>query len=106
MSDSPLVITLRRREWDIASRDELRVVLEPASQRSAVIVDMSDVTFMDSTALSEIVAMQLARHQGGLGPAAFVVTNANILRLFKLVKFDRLWPIFETAAAALEGVSL
>jgi anti-anti-sigma factor len=72
-------------ELDLAVVDELRATLaRPEAQAETVILDLRDVTFIDSSGLSVIVAshQQMRAAEGRL---AVVVTRPSpVLRLFEL----------------------
>jgi anti-anti-sigma regulatory factor len=63
---------------------------------------MSAVTFMDATCLGKLANMQRERlGKTGFKPATVVVAYPAVRRLFKLVGFDKAWPIFGTLDEAL-----
>lgn len=102
----PLVIRLTDDEWDLSKRGKLQFLLSPATERPRVCIDMSAVTFMDASCLGKLANMQRERRRkAGLGPATFVVMYPAVRRLFKLVGFDKVWPIFGTLDEALAGDS-
>lgn len=102
MISSPLIVHLRDAEWDISSKDALRDVLAPALEHPSVILDMTAVTFIDSTCLGELVRMYKTRtKEHGFEPARLAIASPRVRHLFGIVEFDRLWPIFETLEEAI-----
>jgi anti-anti-sigma factor len=102
----PLVITLREPEWDLTACDELEKHLAPAFSHPNVVIDMSAVTFIDSSCLRTLALMRQKRvTEGGFGPVRLVIEDSNIRRLFSVVGFDKLWPIFETLKEALDAAN-
>lgn len=102
MSSSPLVIYLQGPEWDISVKDKLEDALAPALDHPDVVLDLSAVTFMDSTCLGKLVHMYKERvNKHGFRPARLVIKSPNIQRLFRMVEFDKLWPMFGTLEEAL-----
>jgi anti-anti-sigma regulatory factor len=102
----PLVIRLKDAEWDLSARKKLQFLLAAASDRPRVFIDMSAVTFMDATCLGKLASMQGERFRnGGLRPATLIIAYSNVRRLFTLVGFDKVWPIFGTLDEALSGDS-
>ena len=98
----PLVIRLKDSEWDLSARKKLQFLLAAATDRPRVFIDMSAVTFMDATCLGKLASMQGERFRnGGLRPAALIVAYPHVRRLFTLVGFDKVWPIFGTLDEAL-----
>jgi anti-anti-sigma factor len=100
-SSSPVLVRLESSDWDIASRDKLAKILEPAAAYPNVILDLSAVRFMDSTCLGRLAHMEQERQRAGLASARLVIASENIRRLFKVVAFDRIWPIFNSVDEAL-----
>jgi anti-anti-sigma factor len=97
----PLVIRLKDAEWDLSARTKLQFLLAAASDRPRVFIDMSAVTFMDATCLGKLASMQGERFRNGLRPSTLIVTYPHVRRLFKLVGFDKVWPIFDSLDQAL-----
>ena len=103
---SPLVIRLKDAEWDLSARKKLQFLLAAAADRPRVFIDMSAVAFMDATCLGKLASMQGERfRKSGLRPATFIVAYPQVRRLFTLVGFDKVWPIFGTMDEALAADS-
>ncbi|MGA8535253.1 MAG: STAS domain-containing protein [Candidatus Tumulicola sp.] len=99
----PLVIRLEEPEWDVSTCERLEQRLAPAIDHADVVVlEMSAVRFMDSTCLGKLVRMYRLRVTGRMfEPTRLVVASPQIRHLFALVKFDELFPIFDTLDEAL-----
>ena len=97
----PVVITLEEPEWDIDSSEMLGARLAPAAIYPLVIVDLSAVSYMDSTCLGKLVGMRAKRVANGFSPAKLVISSPRVRRLFGIVHFDEIWPIFDSLDAAL-----
>ena len=85
--------------------EEYRVALTPdgvadiVNAGHDVLVDLSQVPYMDSSGVASLVeAYQLSR-TGGTRMALVAVTP-QVLRVLELARLDRVFPIFETLAAA------
>jgi anti-sigma B factor antagonist len=68
-----------------------------------IVLDLSDVEFIDSSGLGAIIAAMIAlRPQGRL-----MVCNVgdNVLTLFRLTRIDRVIPIMDNADEALRAMS-
>jgi anti-anti-sigma factor len=73
--------------------------------RGGLIVDLSQATFLDSTALTSLVnAFDDLRRQGG-GNLVIVATDARMRALFDVARLDRDFRIFETRADAIAAIS-
>jgi len=101
----PLILTLEAPEWDIDSSDALAALLAPATDCADVVVDLSAVSYIDSTCLGKLVGMRVKRSAKGFEPARLVVTSPRVRRLFSIVHFDKIWPIFETLDEALRAAA-
>lgn len=95
----PLILTLTG-EWDIYRRDELEALLRPALEKEHVILDLSAVSYADSTVLSALAMLRKGRLGLGLAPSA-IVASPSVRRLLTITRMDRLWPCFETVEAAM-----
>lgn len=102
MDDSkPFILSLRRAAYDIASCEDLARELQAACTQPNVIVDFSAVTYLDSTCLSKLVAMRKERAGRGFPSARLAVPSEPIRRLFDIVHFDAIWPVYDSLEAAL-----
>jgi anti-anti-sigma factor len=100
---TPLIVTLSQPEYDIATSDDFAKELEPACTAATAIVDMSGVTYMDSTCLSKLAAMRMQRVERGLPIARIVIATHSVRHLFSIVRFDEVWPLYDTLEDALGG---
>lgn len=102
----PLIIRLKAAEWDVASREKLKFLLAAATERPRVYVDMSAVTYMDAACLGKLACMQRERvRKSGFRPAGFIVPCQQVRKLFSLVGFDLVWPIFGSLTEAFSDNS-
>jgi anti-sigma B factor antagonist len=89
-------------DLDLHSADELgdRLVGVAEGGASAVVVDLSDVAFVDSQGLGALLrgTRQLG---GGAGRFRLVVPAPQIRRLFEITALDRVFPLDETREQAL-----
>jgi anti-sigma B factor antagonist len=70
--------------------------------RQQLVVDLSQVRFMDSTALSVLVGVN--RSLGDGARMAVVCVNTNVLKIFELSGMDGVFAIFPTVDEALAHV--
>ncbi|HET6275339.1 MAG TPA: STAS domain-containing protein [Candidatus Cybelea sp.] len=102
----PLVIIFEQSEWDLSSRDDLKRLLEPARTHPNVILDMSLVTFADSTALQALINLRQERAAANFEPARIVAHNPQIRRLFKMLGLDSVWSLYMSLEDALTDMQL
>jgi anti-sigma B factor antagonist len=90
-------------EVDIATapslRERLEQVLAPARR---VVVDLSEVTFLDSTGLSVLVgAWKRLSGEGLEGDLRLVVVRPTIQKVLEITGLDQVFSVFATLAEAL-----
>jgi anti-sigma B factor antagonist len=91
-------------ELDLSSAPSLKWALGDVldASRSHVVVDLSRVTFIDSTALGVLVGAQRSFAAGTR--LAVVCTHAAVLRIFEMTGLDGTFHIFPTLDSALDYV--
>jgi len=95
-----------RGEIDLFTAPELKRVLTEAieSGQHRLVIDLSEVTFLDSTALGVLIgAVKRLRSRGGA--LAIVNTDASIAKTFQITGLDQIFTIVpsrEEALAALD----
>lgn len=99
----PTIISLSG-EFDIERQHELRRTLEPLHTQSYVILDVTAVTYVDSTCLCEFMRMRQARARNGFRPACFVVDEQRFGRLFRFLGLDEVFPVVHSIEEAFERV--
>jgi anti-sigma B factor antagonist len=92
-------------EVDVYAAPALREGLTELLQGgSSVVVDLTEVGFLDSTGLGALVAARTsASEQGGSLP--LVCTHQRILKLFTITGLDGVFKIYDTVDAALAGLT-
>ncbi len=91
-------------ELDLATAPSLKWALGDLvdAGRSRIVLDLSAVPFIDSTALGVLVGVR--RAMGADGRLAIVCTNANVLKIFELTGLDSAFPSFATPELALAHI--
>lgn len=84
-----------------ALRDGLADLLETGA---SVIVDLSDVGFLDSTGLGALVAARTAASEHGAA-LPLVCTHQRILKLFTITGLDGVFQIYDSVPEALAGLA-
>src|SRR3954447_23546268 len=92
-------------ELDLSSSSELRRQVEASLRegRNCVVIDLSDVTHMDSTGLASLIAAHqlTAERRGRL---ALVITSESVRRMVEVRGLDRLFTIASTREEGLAAV--
>jgi len=91
-------------EADVTNTDELRRLLdeEVSQQPRTMILDLSGLRFMDSSALHALLRVNRALDRQG-GVLALVSPQAAVAKILRLTTADRLIPVFDTVADAAAG---
>ena len=93
-----------RGEVDVFTAPDLDAELDAliADGNARLVVDLSDVAFLDSTGLGVLVkALKHARENGGW--LHLVITSDRIRKIFEITGLDASIPIFDTAQDAITG---
>jgi anti-sigma B factor antagonist len=81
-----------------------QVLLDGITQGKNVFVEMSGVTYIDSSGVASLVeAFQVAK-RGGSG-FALVAVNPAALRVLQLARLDKVFVIHDTLAEGLDGAA-
>ena len=74
-----------------------------ARGKTGLVLDLEQVTFIDSTGLSVLLnALRRVTRRGGR--LAIVCTNPTVLRLFQITRLDTTFDLRSSLGSALEGV--
>lgn len=101
--DSASVLAIRG-EIDVSTAPELRDRLLAVAQDGGqtVIVDLSEVTFLDSTALGVLVS-GLKRFRAEGGDLRLVVTGRSVAKVLEITGLVEVFSIFDSVEAAAAG---
>lgn len=89
-------------EVDVHSAPQLRegLIAELQSATTAVVVDLTDVGFLDSTGLGALVAVRTAAGEKGAA-LPLVCTSDRIMKLFTITGLDGVFDIYPDLDAAI-----
>lgn len=93
-------------EIDVASAAAFEAQLAAAvddTDTHGIVVDLSSVTFMDSTALTALVHC-FERQRARLERLSLVSADSRVTSLLEVTRLDRIFEVFETRADAIERV--
>ncbi len=95
-----------RGEIDLFTAPELKQVLAESIEagRVRIIVDLTDTTFLDSTALGVLIGA-VKRLRSRDGALAIVNVDENISKTFEITGLDQIFTILPTREEAIEAVS-
>ena len=91
-------------EADVTNSDSLREVLdaEVAKQPRTLIIDLSGLRFMDSSALHVILRANRAMDRDG-GVVALASPRDPVAKMLRLTAADQLIPVFPSVSEAIAG---
>jgi anti-sigma B factor antagonist len=94
-----------RGEIDLFTAPELKQVLAEAIEggRIRIIVDLTDTTFLDSTALGVLIGA-VKRLRSRDGALAIVNVDDNIAKTFEITGLDQIFTIVPTRDEAIDAV--
>jgi anti-sigma B factor antagonist len=89
-------------ELDMATSESFEVALAKSEPGQRLVVDLSECTFLDSSAVRLLVGA--ARDAGeSNGRVSLVVRDPGIRRVLEIAAVDTILPVHETLGAALES---
>lgn len=105
MSDGVSELHVGHARLDAAAAPAFKAEVEAfaAGQPRRVLLDLSEVAFVDSTGLGVLVS--LLKRMGSDGRIAVVGANAAVQRLFQITRLDKLFPHHGSHEDALAALS-
>lgn len=91
-------------EIDLATAPELRecLVAQEADRVPAIVVDLTGVSFIDSTALGVLVGAYRRQEDAGR-TLKLVVTEPRILKVLEITDLTSVFPVFADVDEAVHG---
>jgi anti-anti-sigma factor len=83
-------------EYDLAARDQLRAALDSISAAPRIALDLSDVSYIDSTIIHELLRLHNARAAHELERETIIVRTANLLKVFGVLSLASVFRIVES----------
>lgn len=89
-------------EVDVSTAPELRQRLQELPEGTQVVVDLSDVTFLDSTGLGVLVAaLKRVRESDTGGDLRLVVTRPQVTKVLEVTGLSTVFAVYSSLDAAL-----
>ena len=86
-------------EHDITTRHDVHLAFQKVRENPRVIVDLTGLSYVDSTALGELYRAE-ARALGLAGKLVIVARNQRMIRLLSIAGLTARTPIVDSLAAA------
>jgi anti-anti-sigma factor len=93
-------------EYDVSCRKRWRDELERLSREPNVIIDFSDVTYLDATCMTELLRLHERRQANGFGRETVVLHRPLVRRLFELLQMQDVLRVVETVDEAVDKKEL
>src|SRR3954451_5219320 len=105
VDDATQVVAVRG-EIDLFTAPELKSALAEAieSGHSRIVVDLTDTTFLDSTALGVLIGA-VKRLRSRDGRLTIVNVDENIAKTFEITGLDQIFPISATRDEAIKALA-
>jgi anti-sigma B factor antagonist len=91
-------------DLDVYTAPQLRAALEGVGLvDTRIVLDLSEVRFIDSTALGMLVStLRESREEGG--EICLVIDDPHLLKIFRITGFDSLFKIYPDVTGAIAAV--
>ena len=104
MLDPPGLVCRPVGELDAYTVGQFREALGELAETSQLIIDLSEVPFMDSAGLGALIGgIRRVRDSGG--DVAVACSRTTLTRLLHTTGFDRIVPVAETVESAVEALA-
>ena len=100
------VLVLFSGEYDVTCRKRWRAELERLSCERNVIIDFSNVTYLDATCVTELLRLHERRDANGFSRETVVLHRPLVRRLFELLHMQDVLRIVETVDEAVDKKEL
>jgi anti-anti-sigma factor len=92
-------------DFDISQKAEIEREFQPMRKTGSpatTILNLTDVSFLDTTFLNAMVALQKWTVNDNAESHLCVAAGRNLSRIFHITALDRMFPVFATMALARE----
>jgi len=103
-SQSSLDVIRLTGELDIGRRDEIKRALEPKRSTGPILVDLSEVTYADSTVIAGLVRLRNDAEEQGRR-LALLIGDARLARLLQYAGLAGAFAVYDDRATALTYLS-
>jgi anti-anti-sigma factor len=94
-------------EWDFARREELQAILRPAESLEEVLLDFSEVTFMDACALGCFLRLRRSMiERRRFSNIRIIAASRAVIRLFEICQLQELFGLPSTTIKIAVGNEL
>lgn len=88
-------------EYDLATQDRLRQEFLEVHKEPELVIDLTEVSYVDSSFVTELVRLHRRRHEEVLNPEVIVLRHPMVRRLFDILSLENIFRVVETLDEAL-----
>ena len=99
--DARTVVMTLIGEYDISSRDRLNGAFDRLRDAGHVIFDLTEVSYLDSTAVSAFLRLHKARNDRGLQRETVVIAHYAVRKLFHILDLAQVFHIVDRLEDAI-----
>lgn len=89
-------------EYDLACKEQLRAELDRLVPVPNLVLDFSEVTYVDSTVLTELIRLHKLRAENHSGSETVVAHAGNLQKLLRIVGLDKAFRLVGALDEALD----
>lgn len=97
------VVVVFAGEYNLGSKGKLHRELSRLATKPRLVLDFSEVTYMDSTCIAELMRMEQRRSAAGFDAAHVVMQAPVLLRIFTVLTLDRVFRVVSTLDQAIDA---
>lgn len=95
------VVVVFAGEYTLGCKDKLHRELSRLASKPRLVLDFSEVSYMDSTCIAELMRMEQRRAAAGFEPGHVVMQAPVLIRIFSVLTLDRVVRVVPTLAEAI-----
>ena len=97
------VVVVFAGEYTVGSKGKLHRELSRLATKPRLVLDFSEVTYMDSTCIAELMRMEYRRSNAKFEATHIVMQSPVLLRIFSVLTLDRVFRVVPTLSQAIDS---
>jgi anti-sigma B factor antagonist len=93
-------------DYEVSPQLRARIVSAIKAGRRRLVLDLSDVTFIDSTAIGVLAGAVARLEKAGGGSLAVVCTHQNVLQILEITGLDGMMTVHRSREEAVSALAL
>jgi anti-sigma B factor antagonist len=104
--DSAILVMGGELDYEVSPQIRARLVGAIKEGRRRLVLDLSGVTFIDSTAIGVLAGTVVKLDEAGGGSLAVVCSHEKVVQIFEITGLDSVITVYESRDEALSALSL